>query len=65
MERVLAETLLRLGRGSLSRAHRPHFQRCQLGFADLRAVLEHYNQVFGLNLTSGEKNDLIQYLKSL
>jgi hypothetical protein len=34
-------------------------------FADLGAVLEHYNQTFGLGLTSGEKDDLIQYLKSL
>jgi hypothetical protein len=34
-------------------------------FADLGAVVDHYDQVFGLNLTSGEKNDLIQYLKSL
>jgi hypothetical protein len=34
-------------------------------FADLSALVEHYNQVFVLNLTSTEKNDLIQYLKSL
>ena len=34
-------------------------------FADLPAVVDHYNQVFGLNLSSAEKNDLIQYLKSL
>jgi hypothetical protein len=34
-------------------------------FADLGAVVDHYNQVFGLSLTSDEKNDLIQYLKSL
>jgi hypothetical protein len=34
-------------------------------FADLSAVVEHYNQLFGLNLTAAEKSDLIQYLKSL
>jgi hypothetical protein len=34
-------------------------------FVDLGAVVDHYNQVFGLNLTSGERDDLIQYLKSL
>jgi hypothetical protein len=34
-------------------------------FADLAEVLEHYNQVFGLNLTPQEKHDLIEYLKSL
>jgi hypothetical protein len=34
-------------------------------FADLSAVVDHYNQFFGLGLTSAEENDLIQYLKSL
>jgi cytochrome c peroxidase len=34
-------------------------------FADLSAVVDHYNQVFGLNLTAAEKDDLVQYLKSL
>jgi hypothetical protein len=34
-------------------------------FADLGAVVDHYNQFFGLNLTPQEKNDLIEYLKSL
>jgi hypothetical protein len=34
-------------------------------FADLSAVVEHYNRVFGLNLTVQEQNDLIEYLKSL
>jgi len=28
-------------------------------------VVDHYNQFFGLNLTPQEKNDLIEYLKSL
>lgn len=34
-------------------------------FPDLTAVLNHYNQVFGLSLTPQEKHDLIEYLKSL
>src|SRR5688572_7125405 len=34
-------------------------------FADLQAVTEHYQKIFGLNLTEAEKADLVQYLKSL
>jgi hypothetical protein len=34
-------------------------------FADLAAVLEHYDQFFKLNLKDQEKQDLIEYLKSL
>ena len=34
-------------------------------FADLPAVVEHYNQHFGLTLTPAEKTDLVEYLKSL
>jgi len=34
-------------------------------FADLSAVVEHYNQFFTLGLTASEKRDLIEYLKSL
>jgi hypothetical protein len=34
-------------------------------FSDLAAVVDHYNQLFGSNLTSQEKHDLIEYLKSL
>jgi hypothetical protein len=34
-------------------------------FADLTAVVEHYNQFFTLALTDAEKRDLIEYLKSL
>jgi hypothetical protein len=34
-------------------------------FADLRAVVEHYNQVFNLDLGEQAKKDLIEYLKSL
>jgi hypothetical protein len=34
-------------------------------FADLRAVVEHYNRVLALNLTTDEQRDLVEYLKSL
>lgn len=34
-------------------------------FADLRAVVDHYDQVFGLNLSEQAKADLVEYLKSL
>mgnify|MGYP003576653987 CR=1 FL=1 len=34
-------------------------------FANLRAVVEHYNTVFSLRLTETEMNDLVEYLKSL
>jgi hypothetical protein len=34
-------------------------------FADLAAVVEHYDQFFKLALTGAEKRDLIEYLKSL
>jgi hypothetical protein len=34
-------------------------------FATLRDVINHYNNHFSLNLTSNEKHDLEQYLKSL
>jgi hypothetical protein len=33
-------------------------------FADLAAVVEHYNTCRGLNLTDPEKRDLVQYLRS-
>jgi mono/diheme cytochrome c family protein len=32
---------------------------------DLLAVVEHYDRLFGLNLTSAQKADLVEYLKSL
>jgi hypothetical protein len=32
---------------------------------DLPAVVEHYDQQFGLNLTDEQKSDLVEYLKSL
>ena len=34
-------------------------------FATLRAVVEHYDRVFGLRMTETEMNDLVEYLKSL
>ena len=34
-------------------------------FATLRAVVEHYDRVFGLRLSETEINDLVEYLKSL
>lgn len=34
-------------------------------FATLADVVDHYNTLFGLGLTVGDKNDLVQYLKSL
>ena len=43
--------------------HAPYFHD---GSApDLRAVVNHYNTLFGLNLTEEEKSDLVEYLKSL
>jgi mono/diheme cytochrome c family protein len=32
---------------------------------DLRAVVDHYDTLFGLGLTAAEKGDLVEYLKSL
>ena len=32
---------------------------------DLPAVVAHYDRLFGLNLTDGQKSDLVEYLKSL
>jgi len=34
-------------------------------FATLRAVIDHYDTFFGLALSDREKNDLVEYLKSL
>jgi cytochrome c peroxidase len=34
-------------------------------FATLNAVIDHYNNHFSLNLTAKEKQDLLEYLKSL
>jgi len=43
--------------------HAPYFHD---GSApDLPAVVDHYDRVFGLNLTAEQKRDLVEYLKSL
>jgi hypothetical protein len=43
--------------------HAPYFHD---GSApDLAAVVEHYDKLFGLNLTAAQKADLVEYLKSL
>jgi cytochrome c peroxidase len=43
--------------------HAPYFHD---GSApDLMAVVNHYDQLFGLNLSAAEKADLVEYLKSL
>ncbi len=34
-------------------------------FANLEAVIEHYNQTFSLHLSEQDKRDLVEYLKSL
>jgi hypothetical protein len=34
-------------------------------YADLSAVVEHYNQALNLNLSEQAKRDLVEYLKSL
>jgi cytochrome c peroxidase len=34
-------------------------------FATLRDVVDHYDDTFKLGLTDAEKNDLVEYLKSL
>ncbi len=34
-------------------------------FADLMAVVEHYDQFMKLGLSNAEKHDLVEYLKSL
>jgi CxxC motif-containing protein (DUF1111 family) len=34
-------------------------------FADLRAVVDHYDAHFGLKLDAGRKGDLVEFLKSL
>jgi cytochrome c peroxidase len=43
--------------------HAPYFHD---GSApDLLAVVNHYDRLFGLNLTANQKSDLVEYLKSL
>ena len=43
--------------------HGPYFHDGSA--ADLLAVVEHYDKLFGLNLTARQKADLVEYLKSL
>lgn len=43
--------------------HAPYFHDGSA--ADLLAVVNHYNELFGLNLTDAQKADLVEYLKSL
>jgi cytochrome c peroxidase len=43
--------------------HAPYFHDGSA--ADLPAVVEHYDRLFGLDLTAAQKRDLVEYLKSL
>lgn len=43
--------------------HAPYFHDGSA--ADLRAVVEHYDRLFRLNLTTAQKADLVEYLKTL
>jgi cytochrome c peroxidase len=43
--------------------HAPYFHDGSA--ADLLAVVNHYDQLFGLGLTAAQKADLVEYLKSL
>jgi cytochrome c5 len=43
--------------------HAPYFHDGSA--ADLLAVVNHYDRLFGLNLTPAQKTDLVEYLKSL
>ena len=43
--------------------HAPYFHDGSAG--DLLAVVNHYNQLFDLNLSDAQKADLVEYLKSL
>lgn len=43
--------------------HAPYFHDGSA--ADLLAVVNHYNQLFDLNLSEAQKGDLVEYLKSL
>ena len=43
--------------------HPPYFHDGSA--ADLPAVVDHYNELFGLNLTAAEKADLVEFLKSI
>jgi hypothetical protein len=43
--------------------HAPYFHDGSA--SDLLSVVEHYDRLFGLNLTAAQKADLVEYLKSL
>ncbi len=43
--------------------HPPYFHDGSA--ADLLAVVNHYNQLFALNLSDAQKSDLVEFLKSL
>jgi mono/diheme cytochrome c family protein len=43
--------------------HAPYFHDGSV--PDLPAVVDHYDRLFGLKLTPGQKTDLVEYLKSL
>ena len=43
--------------------HPPYFHDGSA--SDLPAVVDHYNELFDLNLTAAEKADLVEFLKSL
>ena len=43
--------------------HPPYFHDGSA--ADLEAVVEHYDRLFGLGLTPAQKSDLVAFLKSL
>jgi CxxC motif-containing protein (DUF1111 family) len=45
------------------RLHAPYFHDGSA--TDLLAVVDHYDQLFGLNLTAAQKSDLIKYLEFL
>jgi hypothetical protein len=50
-------------KGLWSRSKRGFFHDGR--FPTLGSVVDHYNSCFGLNLSPGQKSDLVQYLKSL
>jgi cytochrome c peroxidase len=43
--------------------HAPYFHDGSA--SDLLAVVDHYDRLFGLGLTAGQKRDLVAYLKTL
>jgi cytochrome c peroxidase len=43
--------------------HAPYFHDGSA--ADLKAVVDHYDRLFGLGLTQIQRSDLVEYLKTL